>query len=164
MSQAIYPGTFDPVTLGHLDVIRRAAGLFDRLVVGVGENPEKRCLFTLQERLEMVREEIAGLPNAEALPFDGLMVDFAKAQGISLILRGIRTVSDLEYEIQMAFTNRACGGVETLFIAPEPEHAYVNARFVKEIAARGGKVEGLVSAGVAERLRRKRADPPRKEA
>jgi pantetheine-phosphate adenylyltransferase len=164
MSQAIYPGTFDPVTLGHLDVVRRASAMFDRLVVAIGNNPEKRCLFDAGERIEMMRQETAGLKNVEVMPFDGLVVDFAKAQGISLVLRGIRTVSDLEYEIQMAFTNRWCGGVETLFIAPEPEHAFVNARFVKEIASRGGNVEGLVSTTVAERLRRKYAGAKREGA
>lgn len=155
MSEAIYPGTFDPVTLGHVDVIRRGAAMFDRLVIGIGNNPGKNCLFNIDERIDMMRKETSGLKNVDVKPFEGLMVDFAKNQGIGLILRGIRTVSDLEYEIQMAFTNRVSGEVETLFIAPSPEYAYVNARFVKEIASRGGKVDGLVSAQVAERLRAK---------
>ncbi len=118
MRTALYPGTFDPVTIGHLDVVARAARIFDRLVVGVGDNPEKACVFSLRERLAMMRREVGHLPNVEVKTFRGLMVDFAKAEKVSVVLRGIRTVSDLEYEIQMAFTNRASAGVETVFIAP----------------------------------------------
>ena len=153
MSKAIYPGTFDPVTLGHLDVIERAARLFERVTVAIGNNPEKSCLFPLEERFGMMRQEVARLKNVEVLTFDGLMVDFARSQGTFVILRGIRTVSDLEYEIQMAFTNWCSGGVETLFIAPRPEYAFINARFIKEIAAGGGDVSRTVSPAVAARLR-----------
>lgn len=156
MSRIIYPGAFDPITLGHLDVIERAAAMFDKVIVGIGDNPEKRCFFTAQERLEMMREETARLKNVNIYTFEGLMVDFAKAHGVKLILRGIRTVSDLEYEMQMAFANRQSGGVETLFIAPRQEYAFINSRFVKEIAARGGEVAGMVSDSVAARLRERR--------
>jgi len=153
MSTAMYPGTFDPVTLGHVDVVRRAARIFDRLVVAVGDNPEKSCLFPLPEREAMMRREIGHLRNVEVKAFRGLMVDFAKAEKVSVILRGIRTVSDLEYEIQMAFTNRASAGVETVFIAPQPEHAFIHTRFIKEIAAGGGRVGGMVSPAVEAKLR-----------
>ena len=153
MRTALYPGTFDPVTIGHLDVVERASAIFDRLIVGVGDNPEKACLFSLQERLAMVRREVGHLRNVEVKAFRGLMVEFAKAEKVSVVLRGIRTVSDLEYEIQMAFTNRRSAGVETVFIAPTPEHAFINARFIKEIARGGGRVEGMVSPAVEAALR-----------
>ena len=153
MRTALYPGTFDPVTIGHLDVVERASRIFDRLIVGVGDNPGKACLFSLRERVAMMRREIGHLRNVEVKAFRGLMVDFAKAEKVSLVLRGIRTVSDLEYEIQMAFTNRSSAGVETVFIAPKPEHAFINARFIKEIARGGGRVGGMVSPAVEADLR-----------
>lgn len=152
MNKAIYPGTFDPVTLGHRDVIERGARIFSQLTVAVGDNPAKSCLFALDERVSMVRREVRHLKNVRVTPFNGLMIDLAKATSIHVILRGIRTVSDLEYEIQMAFTNRASGGVETVFIAPSPEYAYINARFIKEIAGRGGDVTRMVSRFVQARL------------
>ena len=153
MRAALYPGTFDPPTIGHLDVIERAARIFDQLIVGVGDNPEKACVFSLPQRLAMMRREVAHLRNVEVKAFRGLMVDFARAQKVSVVLRGIRTVSDLEYEIQMAFTNRSSAGVETLFIAPRPEHAFINARFIKEIVRGGGRVAGMVSPAVESDLR-----------
>jgi pantetheine-phosphate adenylyltransferase len=153
MRSALYPGTFDPVTIGHLDVVERAGRIFDRLIVGVGDNPEKACVFSLAERLRMMRREVAHLKNVEVKPFRGLMADFAKAEKVSVVLRGIRTVSDLEYEIQVAFTNRSSAGIETIFIAPRPEHAFINARFIKEIARGGGRVGGMVSPAVEAALR-----------
>jgi pantetheine-phosphate adenylyltransferase len=161
MRIALYPGTFDPATIGHLDVVERASRIFDRLIVGVGDNPEKACVFSLQERLAMMRREVAHLKNVEVKAFRGLMVDFAKAEKISVVLRGIRTVSDLEYEIQMAFTNRSSAGIETVFIAPKPEHAFINARFIKEIARGGGRVDGMVSPAVEADLRARLASPRR---
>ncbi len=152
MKTIIYPGTFDPATLGHLDVIARAARLFDRVVVGVGDNPAKDALFTREERIDMLRGEAAHLPNVTVKGFSGLVVEFARAEGAALVLRGIRTVSDLEYEVQMAYANRAAAQVETLFIAPSPAFACVNARFIKEIAAMGGNVDGMVSPAVRDRL------------
>ena len=155
MSKAIYPGTFDPVTLGHLDVITRASRIFDALIIGVGNNPAKKSLFTLQERVAMVRKETAHLPNVQVRSFRGLVVNFAKACGVSVILRGVRTVSDFEYELQMATANRASAGVETVFMTPTPEYEFVSARFIKELAAMGGDVGKLVTPAVEERLRRK---------
>jgi len=159
MRTALYPGTFDPATIGHLDVIERASRIFDRLIIGIGDNPEKDCLFPLPERLAMMRREVAHLKNVEVKAFRGLMVDFAKAEKVSVVLRGIRTVSDLEYEIQMAFTNRSSAGIETIFIAPRPEHAFINARFIKEIARGGGRVGGMVSPAVEAALRARLALP-----
>ena len=152
---AVYPGTFDPVTLGHLGVIERASRLFDALVVGVGNNPAKQSLFTLEERVEMMRQETSRWRNVTVRGFDGLVVNFARECGAPVILRGIRTAADLEYEVQMAFTNRASAGVETIFIAPSPDHAYLNARFIKEIAGMGGDVSKMVSPRVARRLKAK---------
>jgi pantetheine-phosphate adenylyltransferase len=126
---------------GSFVLIERAARIFDRLIVGVGDNPQKACDFSLRERLAMMRREVAHLKNVEVKAFRGLMVDFAKAEKVSVVLRGIRTVSDLEYEIQMAFTNRSSAGVETVFIAPKPEHAFINARFIKEIVRGGGRIK-----------------------
>jgi pantetheine-phosphate adenylyltransferase len=159
MRTALYPGSFDPATIGHLDVIERASRIFDRLIVGVGDNPEKGCLFSLRERLAMMRREAAHLKNVEVKAFRGLVVDFARAEKVCAVLRGIRTLSDLEYEIQMAFANRSSAGVETLFIAPRPEHAFISARFIKEIARAGGRVEGMVSPAVHARLRARLAPP-----
>lgn len=152
MKTVIYPGTFDPVTLGHLDVIARAARLFDRVVVGVGDNPDKRSLFTREERVEMIRRETRGIPNVAVKGFSGLVVDFARAEKSPLILRGIRNVADLEYEEQMAFANRITADIETIFIAPSPALSHLNARFIKEIAVMGGNVDGMVPAAVRDRL------------
>lgn len=155
MSKAIYPGTFDPVTLGHLDVIRRAARVFDELIVAVGNNPSKRTCFSLRSRLAMVRKETAGLKNVSACSFSGLVTDFAHAQGVSVLIRGVRTVTDFEYELQMAIANRAGGAVETVFMAPTPEHEFISARLIKEIAAMGGNVSKLVTPAVERALKQK---------
>ena len=155
MSKAIYPGTFDPLTLGHLDVIKRAAGVFDELIIGVGNNPSKKALFTLRERLAMVRKETADLPNVQVESFRGLAVDFADAHGADVILRGVRSVADFEYELQMATANRASAGVETIFMTPTPEYEFVSARLIKELAAMGGDVSKLVTPAVEKKLRTK---------
>jgi len=155
MSKAVYPGTFDPVTLGHVDVIERAAAIFDQLIIGVGDNPAKKALFTRRERLAMVRRETAHLPNVQVAGFRGLLVDFAAEQNVAVILRGVRTVSDFEYELQMAAANRAGAGVETVFMTPTPGHQFVSARLIKELAAMGGDVSKLVAPSVEKRLRAK---------
>lgn len=152
MRKAIYPGTFDPVTLGHLDVIRRGAALFDALIVGVGDNPEKPSLFTIEERLAMLRREVARLRNVEVRPFRGLVTTFARECGCAVLLRGVRGAGDLEYELQMAATNRAAAKVETLLLPPSPEVAFINARYVREIAAGGGDVSAFVTPAVRARL------------
>jgi pantetheine-phosphate adenylyltransferase len=149
---AVYPGSFDPVTNGHLDIIGRGARIFDRLVVAVAVNFEKRGLFTVPERVEMLRTHTAGLANVEVDSFEGLVVDYVRRRGARVILRGIRTVSDFEYEFQMALTNRSFGDIETVFVMPSQEYAYLSARLIKEVAALGGDVGHLVPPDVAEAL------------
>lgn len=158
MTTALYPGSFDPITLGHLDVIARAASLFDRLVVGVLVNPRKQPLFELDERMAIIREALAesGAPEAgsvEVAGFDGLTVDFAGQIGARFIIRGLRAISDFESELQMAHTNRKLApAVDTLFLMTSLEHAYLSSSLVKEIAAFGGDVGRMVPSAVARRL------------
>jgi len=136
---AVYPGTFDPPTKGHLDVIRRGARLFERLIVAVAINPEKEPLFSEDERLTMLRQLTKGIHNVEVASFRGLTVDFCRKRGASVILRGIRTFSDFEYEFQMALTNRVLApDVETLFVMPSEEFSYLSSSMVKEAVALGG--------------------------
>ena len=155
MTKAIYPGTFDPVTRGHLDVIQRASEVFDALVVGVGNNPAKSCTFSLRERLAMLRAETRHLKNVTVKSFKGLVIHFAKAEGVAVILRGVRTVSDFDYELHMAFANRTSGGIETIFMTPTPECEFISGKLVKEIAAQGGDVSRLVSPAVEKKLKTK---------
>ena len=152
MRTAVYPGSFDPVTNGHLDVIARGARIFDRLIVAVAVNFEKQGLFSIPERVEMLRTHTAHLENVEVDSFEGLVVDYVKHRGTRVILRGLRTISDFEYEFQMALTNRSFGDVETVFIMPSQEYAYLSARLIKEVAALGGDVSRLVPPQVASAL------------
>ena len=161
-TKAIYPGTFDPVTRGHLDVIERACRCFDELLVAVGNNPAKKSLFSLRERVAMLRHETARFANVKVCSFRGLLVDFARRQGVRVILRGVRSVSDFEYELQMAATNRSCGGVETVFMVPGAEHGLITAQLLKEIAREGGDVCSMVTPHVQAKLRarfKRRARP-----
>jgi pantetheine-phosphate adenylyltransferase len=155
--KAIYPGTFDPLTNGHLDLIARGAKIVDELVVAVLRNSEKGTpLFTVPERLEMLQEATVGLANVSVMSFDGLLVDFARQQGAKATLRGIRAVSDYEYELQMAMMNRKLyPELETLFMMPGERYTYVSSRLVKGVFQLGGDVSGLVPAMVMERLRAK---------
>ena len=153
---ALYPGSFDPITNGHLDLIQRGSALFDRLIVAILRNDEKRPLFGLEERIEMLREVSRDLPNVEVGSFGGLLVDYARNQGASVILRGIRAVSDYEYELQMAMMNRKLEpDIETVFMLPGEPYSYLSSRLVREIARLGGPVKDLVPPIVAERLRAK---------
>jgi len=153
---AIYPGSFDPVTNGHLDLIERGAKIFDRLVVSLLRNFEKQPLFSLDERVEMLREVVRPWPNVEVDVFSGLLVDYAGLRGANVILRGIRAVSDYEYELQMAMMNRKLNAnVETVFMMPAVAYSYLSSRLVREIAHLGGPITGLVPAVVEERLRAK---------
>jgi len=149
---ALCPGTFDPVTNGHLDIVRRASTCFDAVLVGVLENPAKRPLFELQERVGMLEEAIADLPNVRVEAFRGLLVDFAKAQGAGAIVKGLRAVSDYEYEIQMAQMNHRLGEVETLFMPTSPRWSFLSSSLVKEVARFGGDVDGLVPDHVRKAL------------
>ena len=149
MNAAIYAGTFDPITLGHLDVAERAARVFDRLILAVAELPAKRVMFSVEERVELARRSLAHLPNVEVRPFGGLLVEWARAQGISVVVRGLRAFSDFEYEFQMALTNRKLApDVETLFMMPQEEYSYVTASMVREIAHYAGDVSPFVPPAV----------------
>ena len=159
MSKAVYPGSFDPITLGHLDVIKRGRAVFDELVVAVARNEGKKALFDVDERLEMIRRTIEGLDNVSVVAFDGLSVDFVRAQGAHVILRGIRTVSDFEYEFQMALMNRSLDeGVETVFVMSAQEYAFIHASLLKEVVSAGGSVSAYVPRFVEERLRERLLD------
>ncbi len=153
---AIYPGSFDPVTNGHLDLIERGTKIFDRLIVGVLRNLEKEPLFTLDERVEMLREATRKWPNVEVDIFAGLLVDYARKRKAGVILRGIRAISDYEYELQMALMNRKIEPqIETVFMMPAETYSYLSSRLVREIARLGGPIQGLVPAVVEQRLRTK---------
>ena len=156
MKIAVYPGTFDPVTLGHLDIIRRGAHLVDKLVIGVTTNPSKEPMFTVAERLDMVRREIKGMPgNLEVVEFDSLLMDFAEAQGASAILRGLRAVADFEYEFQMAGMNQQLNhAIETVFLMADVSLQPIASKLVKEIARYGGAIDKFVTPAVAADVRR----------
>ncbi|MBI3318831.1 MAG: pantetheine-phosphate adenylyltransferase [Candidatus Omnitrophica bacterium] len=153
---AVYPGTFDPVTNGHVDLIRRGLAIFKRLVVGVAVNPGKETLFSVEERLLMVKEATRPLKGVSVKPFESLAVDFARENGARVILRGLRMLSDFEYEFQMALTNRKLRpNLETVFMMPSEESAYISSRLIKEAAALGADTGPFVPARVAERLKAK---------
>jgi len=150
---AVYPGTFDPVTNGHLDLVERGCRHFDRLILAILANEGKRPMFTVAERLEFLRRATANLDNVEVDRFDGLLVDYADRVGASFILRGIRAVTDFEYELQMAMMNRRLHPrVETVFLIPSEEYSYVSSRLVREVATFGGDLTGLVPEDVREAL------------
>ena len=149
---ALCPGTFDPVTNGHLDVVGRAASTFDAVVVAVVENPSKTPLFAVAERITLLEEAVRHLGNVRVGAFGGLLVDYARAQGASVIVKGLRAVSDYEYEIQMAQMNQRIGEIETLFMATSPKWSFLSSSLVKEVARLGGDVEGLVPDHVRKAL------------
>ena len=150
------PGTFDPVTNGHVDIIRRANGCFDRVVVAVLENPVKAPLFSVDERVAMLKEAVADLEHAEVDSFSGLLVDYAAERGANLILRGIRAVSDYEYELQMALMNRRLRPqIETVFLMSGEAYSFISSRLVKEIIRLGGNISGLVPPAVENRLKQR---------
>jgi pantetheine-phosphate adenylyltransferase len=156
MKIAVYPGTFDPMTLGHLDIIRRGVHLVDKLVIGVTTNPSKEPMFSVAERLGMVRREIAGIKgNIEVVEFDSLLMDFAEAQGASMILRGLRAVADFEYEFQMAGMNQQLNNqIETVFLMADASLQPIASKLVKEIARYGGSIDKFVTPAVATDVRR----------
>lgn len=153
---AVYPGTFDPITYGHLDVIRRSIKLFDRLIVAVARNPEKHPCFSIRERLTMIREVVRPYPAVKVDFFEGLLVDYARKHKATAAVRGLRAVSDFEYEFQMTLMNRKLyPGVETVFLMPNESYTYLNSRLVKEIAQRGADVSRFVPEPIARRLYRR---------
>ena len=153
-AKALYPGTFDPPTNGHVDLIQRGAKLFEHLTVAILNNPVKNPLFTVEERVEMLEESTAVLPNVSIATFDGLMVECARKQGASAVLRGIRAISDYEYEFQMALMNRRLAPeIETVFLQPAGRYSFISSRMLKEVFSFGGDVTGLVPPNVLKRLR-----------
>ena len=152
-TRAVYPGSFDPLTNGHLDLIERGLRIFDELIVAVVTNPAKTALFTDAERVEMIREATRSLRHIEIMVFEGLLVDFVTKVGATAIIRGLRAVSDFEYEFQMALMNRKLREeVETVFLMPHEAYSYISSRLIKEVAGYGGSVNGLVPPGVEKRL------------
>lgn len=151
---AIYPGTFDPITYGHLDIIERAVGIFDRVIVSLGRNPEKNPLFSLDERLEMIRESVAHIKGVEVDTFTGLAVRHAQEAGAEALIRGLRAVTDFEYEFQMALVNRRLAPeIITVFLMPNEKYTYLNSTIVREVASLGGDVGRFVPPVVEKRLR-----------
>jgi pantetheine-phosphate adenylyltransferase len=152
--KALYPGTFDPPTNGHVDLIQRGSKLFDHLTVAILVNPVKNLLFTVDERVEMLKEATAGIGNVSVATFDGMMVNFARQQGASAVLRGIRAISDYEGEFQMALMNRRLAPeIETVFLQPAGRYSFVSSRMVKEVFSFGGDITGLVPTNVLKKLR-----------
>ena len=155
MKLAIYPGSFDPVTNGHLDVLKRSLKMFDKVIVAIGENPQKKCLFSVKERIDMIKASTKGL-NVEVEHFSGLMMDFAKKKRATAIVRGLRAVSDFDYEFQIALMNRKlCPAIETIFIMTRGMYSYLNASLVKQAASAGARLKGMVPKIVEKKLIRK---------
>ncbi|HEX5053820.1 MAG TPA: pantetheine-phosphate adenylyltransferase [Planctomycetota bacterium] len=160
MVSALYPGSFDPVTRGHLDLVERALPLFDHLTVAVAHNSRKSTTFTSDERAEMLREVLPQNPKLSVCTFRGLVVDFCKSQQIGAILRGVRTISDFEYEYQMALTNRHLApGIETVFVMPSVQYSYVSSSLIREIVRNGGDVASFLPPPVERRLRLRLCPP-----
>ena len=156
MIRAVYPGTFDPLTRGHEDLVKRAASLFDSLIVGVADSRSKRTFFTLEERVAMAKEVLGSQKNVQVVGFNGLLIDFIRQNGARVVLRGLRAVSDFEYEFQLAGMNRGLyPDFETMFLTPSEQHMFISATLVREIAALGGDVSKFVDPRVAARLREK---------
>lgn len=156
MLKGIYPGSFDPVTFGHLDIIRRSAGLVDELIVGVLNNKAKSPLFSVKERVRMLNEVTKDMPNVRIVPFEGLLVEFARRSGASVVIRGLRAITDFEYELQMAQTNHKMEPeIETIFLTTSLDYSYLSSTTVKEVAAFGGDISQFVPAYVSDCIREK---------
>lgn len=154
--RAVYPGTFDPITLGHIDIIKRASKLVDELIVGVLNNNSKTPLFTPEERVEMIRESVADMPNVKVMAFDGLLVDFAKQQKALFVFRGLRAVTDFEYEFQMAQANRIIDkDVDTVFLTTSNAYSYISSSTVRELASFGGDISKFVTKSVEKKVKEK---------
>ena len=158
---AVYPGSFDPLTNGHVDIITRGARLFDRIIVAILINEQKKPLFSMEERVEIAREVFRDVPNVEVDTFDGLLVDYVAKRDAKVIVRGLRAISDFEFEFQMALMNQRLNGkIETIFMIPAEQYTYTSSRLIKEIFRLGGRIHGLVPDMVEERLRKKIAGQP----
>jgi len=158
MRRAVCPGSFDPVTLGHLDIVGRAAAVYDEVTVAVLVNKKKSSLFTVDERIEMLREATAGYGNVVVDSFHGLLVDWCRTNHVPVIVKGLRAISDFDYELQMAQMNHGLAGVETLFMTTNPLYSFLSSSLVKEVATYGGDVAHLIPAAVHERLRARLAE------
>jgi pantetheine-phosphate adenylyltransferase len=158
MRRAVCPGSFDPVTNGHLDIIERASGLFDEVVIAVLINKSKRSLFSVSERMEMLRDASAAWPNVRVDSFHGLLVDYCSANDIRAIVKGLRAVTDFDYELQMAQMNQRLSGVDTVFIATNPLYSFLSSSLIKEVATYGGDVSHLLPAAVDKRVRQRLAE------
>jgi pantetheine-phosphate adenylyltransferase len=160
MRTCIYPGTFDPVTNGHLDVVARAARMFDRVVVAVAANPGKQPLFTVAERMRLIADNLAGLLNVEVGSFDGLLVEYARQRQAIAIIRGLRALSDFEFEFQMALMNRHLdSGIETIFVMTKDAYSFTSSRLVKQVSIYGADISSFVPPNVAEALKHRKASP-----
>ena len=150
--RALFPGSFDPITNGHLDVVRRGIRLFDELIIAVGRSPIKNQLFTPEERVEMIRELIADMPRVIVESFEGLTVEYAARREADVILRGLRSLTDVQYEFQLAMTNRAVAGIETIFIMTSEQYGFTSSTLIREVASLGGDLSNLIPANVHKRL------------
>lgn len=153
--RAIFPGSFDPITNGHLDVVKRSRKLFDELIIAVGRSPIKNPLFTPEERAEMITELVADMPDVLVESFDGLMVKYAAKRGADVILRGLRSLTDVHYEFKLAMTNRSVAGIETVFVMTGAQYGFTSSTLIREVAALGGDVSTLVPKNVYERLQKR---------
>lgn len=156
MKTGIYPGSFDPITFGHLDVIRRSAGMVDKLIIGVLKNRSKHNLFTAEERVELIKKATKDIANVEVEAFDGLLVDYAKAKGANFIVRGLRAITDFEYELQMAQTNHKLNSdIDTVFLTTSVEYSYLSSSIVREIGAYGGDISKFVPSCIMDKVKEK---------
>jgi pantetheine-phosphate adenylyltransferase len=154
---AVYPGTFDPITNGHHDLVRRAASVFERVIVAIASNPNKAPMFPLEKRVDLARRVLGDIPGVEVMGYAGLTVDFARQHGVQVVVRGLRAVSDFEFEFQMALMNKRLNpAIDTVFMMPAEQYTYISSRLIKEVFALGGRVHGLVPDVVEERLGQKK--------
>jgi pantetheine-phosphate adenylyltransferase len=155
--RAIFPGSFDPITNGHLDVVQRGVRLFDDLIIAVGRSPQKDDLFTPEERVAMIKELVTGMPGVMVESYTGLTVEYAASRGATAILRGLRNLTDVQYEFQLALTNRSVAGIETVFIMTSEEYGFTSSTLIREVASLGGDVSNLIPKSIYERLKKKLA-------
>lgn len=154
--KAVYPGSFDPVTYGHIDLVKRALGIFEEVIVAVAHNPQKSPIFSAKERVQMLKDELKDLDNVTVEDFDGLVVDFARSKNVDVIIRGVRMISDFEYEFQMALTNRRlASSIETIFLMPSEQYSFLSSKLLKEAASLGADLSSFVPNSVEQALKKK---------